>query len=340
MPKVKNILEKIEDAGLVGRGGARFPTALKWASFKESLKHRKIAYLVVNAAEGEPGIKKDAYLLAEKPELVINGIYLAYQFFGPAKFKKIYFFIKHEYYRDYSKKLKEILDTKKYRALSKKAEFFIKPESPMYICGEETTIINILSGFRSEPKAKPPFPTVSGIHNHPTLVNNVETFYDISLVNKNEYQGHRLYTLGGAVKHRGVFSLPAAISVAEVLRATNNYQDFDFFVITGGEVCGELLRSDQLQAPVEGSALVMVFNKQKTDLKKLLAYWLKFYESESCGLCTACREGSHRLRELSAQKNYDRELFNDLLDNLEDSSFCALGSSLALTVKSMQKNIK
>ncbi len=339
MAKTLTILQKIEAAGLVGRGGARYPTASKWASFQASLKNREMGYIVINGAEGEPGIKKDAYLLAEKTEAVVNGVYLANQFFGNDKIKKIYFFLKHEYYRDYSKKIKSVLDTKKYRDLSKKVEFFIKPESPMYICGEETSIINIISGRRAEPRLKPPFPTQSGIHNHPTLVNNVETFYDISLVSSDTYDGHRLYTLGGAVKHRGVFSLPAVMSVREVLQATNNYPDFDFFVMTGGEVCGELLRSDQLQAPVEGSALIMVFDKKKTDLKKLLAYWLKFYEAESCGLCSACREGSYRLRELSQQPNYDKQLFNDLLDNLEDSSFCALGSSLALTVKSMMENI-
>jgi NADH:ubiquinone oxidoreductase subunit F (NADH-binding) len=340
MAKTLNILQKIEAAGLVGRGGARFPTATKWASFQQSLKTKAIGYIVVNAAEGEPGIKKDAYLLAEKPEAVINGVYLAYQFFGPDKIKKIYFFLKHEYYRDYSKKIKAVLDTKKYRVLAKKLEFFVKPTAPMYICGEETAIVNILSGRRSEPRLKPPFPTESGIHGHPTLLNNVETFYDISSVDSGEYDGRRLYTLSGAVSHRGVFSLPAVLSVAEILRATNNYPDFDFFVMTGGEVCGELLRSDQLQNSIEGSGLVMVFDKQKTDLKKLLAYWLKFYETESCGLCAACREGTYRLRELSAQKQYDRELFNDLLDNLEDSSFCALGSSLSLTVKSMMENLK
>lgn len=340
MAKILNILQKIEAAGLVGRGGARFPTAIKWASFQQSLKNREIGYIVVNAAEGEPGVKKDDYLLREKPEAVINGIFLANQFFGPAKIKKIYFFLKHEYYRDYSKKIKAILDAKKYRPLSKKLEFFVKPESPTYICGEETAIVNIISGRRAEPRLKPPFPTESGIHNHPTLINNVETFYNISLVGSDSYEGHRLYTLSGAVKHRGVFSLPATFSAREVLQATNNYPDFDFFVMTGGEVCGELLRSDQLQAPVEGSGLVMVFDRQKTDLKKLLAYWLKFYEAESCGLCAACREGGYRLRELSMQKDYDQQLFNDLLDDLEDSSFCALGSSLALTVKSMQENIK
>lgn len=340
MAKTLNILQKIEAAGLVGRGGARYPTAHKWASFQASLKTRELGYIVINAAEGEPGIKKDAYLLAEKPEAVISGLYLADQFFGPDKIKKIYFFLKHEYHRDYSKKIKAVLDTKKYQALAKKLEFFIKPESPLYICGEETAIINIISGRRAEPRLKPPFPTQSGIHNHPTLVNNVETFYDISLVDSDKYRGERLYTLAGVASHRGVFSLPALMNVGEILHATNNYPNFDFFVMTGGEVCGELLRSNQLQAPVEGSGLIMIFDKQKTDLKKLLAYWLKFYESESCGLCATCREGSYRLRELSQQTNYDKQLFADLLDDLEDSSFCALGSSLSLTVKSMMENLK
>jgi NADH:ubiquinone oxidoreductase subunit F (NADH-binding) len=336
----KNIIQKIDEVGLVGRGGAGYPTALKWMAVKNALKKKKVGFIVVNGAEGEPGVKKDGYLLANKTEEVVNGVYLAYQFLDSTKIKKIHFFLKAEYYKAYSKKIKEVLKNKKYRLFYDKVEFFCKPETPSYICGEETAIVNIIEGHRPEPRLKPPFPADSGMNYHPTLINNVETFYNVSLIDKGDYEGKRLYTLTGAVKHKGVFSLSASISAEEILRDTRNYPDFDFFVMTGGEVCGELLRSDQLQAPVEGSGLLMVFDKKKTDYKKLLNYWLKFYETESCGACTACREGTYRLHELANKPEYDKQMFDDLIHNLEESSLCSLGSSLPVTVKSYFENIQ
>ncbi len=335
-----DIITKIEEFGLTGRGGAAFPTAQKWLAVKKALDTQDLGYIIVNGAEGEPGVKKDEYILAHKSEDLINGVYLAYKFLGSKKIKKVYFFLKHEYYKKYLSSIKKILIDKKYKSLAAKVEFVMKPETPSYICGEETAILNIIEGKRPEPRLKPPFPSQKGLFGKPTLINNVETLFDVSLIDKGVYQGERLYTLSGAVAHRGVFSLSPTMSAEEILRATNNYPSFDFFVITGGEVCGELLRSDQLQSPVEGSCLLMVLDKKNTDQKKLLDYWLKFYETESCGYCSACREGSYRLRELSQQKNYDKQLFSDLLDNMEESSVCALGSSLPQTVKSFFENIK
>jgi len=261
-------------------------------------------------------------------------------FLGKNKIKKVYFYISKEYFKLYSKSLLKILKAeKKYSSLESKFQFFIKPIKPSYIAGEETAIINIIEGKRAEPKKRPPYPSNSGLFKLPTLINNVETFHSISLVNKNKYQGKRLYTIAGAVKNKGVYSLPSEISAEEVLKITDNYPSFDFFALLGGEVCGEVLDKHQLLAPIEGSGFIMIFDKQKTDKEKLLDYWLKFYESESCGLCTACREGSYRLREITKQTKFDKQNFNDLLENLELSSLCSLGSSLPQTVKSYLENI-
>ena len=338
--KSGSIIEKIERAALCGRGGAGFSVASKWLAVKSALKSGTGGYIIVNAAEGEPGIKKDAYLLANDLELVIDGINISYNFLTKSKIKKIYFYTNKEYFKLYSKSILNVLKSdKKYSSLASKFEFFIKPVKPSYIGGEETAIINIIEGNRAEPKRRPPYPSDCGLLNLPTLINNVETFHSVSLVDKNKYHGNRLYTISGAVKHKGVYSLPSEFSAEEILRATNNYPNFDFFVIIGGEVCGEVLDSHQLLAPVEGSGFIKVFDKQKTDKEKLLDYWLKFYESESCGLCTPCREGSYRLREMVKKKKYDKQKFSDLLENLEQASFCSLGSSLPQTIKSYLENI-
>lgn len=339
MPKNNNIIKLIEDAGLVGRGGASYPTAKKWAAVKESLRAKKTAYIIVNGAEGEPGVKKDGYLLKHYPEEVLNGVFLADQFLGTDKVKKIYFFLNQEYYQAYAAGLKKILAAKKYGPLEKKIEFVVKPEVLTYISGEETALLNIIEGKKIEPRLRPPYPTSQGLFNFPTLINNVETFYNVSLVSRGKYRDERLYTINGAVKRPGVYSLPTTLSIEEVLRHTSNYPVFPFFVQVGGEASGEVLNSSQLAAPVEGAGSIMVYNEAKTDKNKLINYWLKFYFQQSCGNCTICREGTYRLVEMMKSPHHDRKLFAEIIDVLDDSSFCALGYSLPLPIRTYRHNV-
>lgn len=339
MPKKNNILEQIDAAGLVGRGGASYPTAQKWEAVKMALKTKKTGYIIINGAEGEPGVKKDGYIIRYYPEEVLNGVYLADQFLGSDKIKKIYFFLNQEYFRAYGPGIKEILKQKKYVALAKKLEFFIKPERLTYISGEETALLNLVEGKKVEPRLKPPYPTAYGLHGRPTLINNTETFYDVSLVSRGRFKNERFYTLDGALRHRGVFPLAADLSVEEVLRQTGNYPDFPFFVQVGGEASGEVLNSEQLSAGVEGAGSIMVYDKRKTDKDKLIKYWLKFYHEQSCGNCTTCREGTYRLWEMASQKSYDHKLLRELVEVLDETSFCALGRSLPIPLKSYFQNI-
>lgn len=340
MPKKKDILEQIDAAGLVGRGGASYPTAEKWAAVKSALKNRKAGYIIINGAEGEPGVKKDGYIIRHYAEQVLDGVCLADRFLGPDKVKKVYLFLNQEYFRAYGPRIKEILKQKKYAALAKKLEFFIKPERLAYVSGEETALLNLIEGKKAEPRLKPPYPTAYGLHGRPTLINNIETFYDVSLLSRNQFKNERFYTLDGAVKHRGVFPLPADLSIEEILRQTGNYPDFPFFVQIGGEASGEILNSEQLSAGVEGTGSIMVYDRKKTDEDKLTKYWLKFYHQQSCGQCTTCREGTYRLWEMAGQKSYDHKLFWDLVEVLDETSFCALGRSLPVPLRSYLQNIK
>ncbi len=334
-----NILQKIADAGLVGRGGASFPAAQKWAAVKAALKTKKIGYIILNGAEGEPGVKKDGYIIEYFPEDVINGIFLADNFLGAEKIKHIYFFLSQQYYKKFGPKLKQILKTKKYLNLDKKIKFIVKPEKLTYICGEESALLNLIEGRKIEPRLKPPYPTSHGLFTSPTLINNTETFYNISLVSRGRFKNERFYTLNGAVKHRGVFSLSAELTIADVLKGTNNFPRFPFFVQVGGEAAGEILRSDQLNRPVEGAGSIMVYEGRKTDAAKLIKYWLNFYRQQSCGNCVVCREGTYRLLELINKKNYDKKLFWEIISALEETSFCGLGRSLPTPIKSYYLNI-
>ena len=339
MVKKTNILSLIDEAGLVGRGGASFPTAKKWIAVKEALKSKKIGYIILNGAEGEPGVKKDGYLIKYFPEEVINGILLANNFLGHNKIRKIFVFLNHEYFKNYAAGLKKILSVKKYSLLAHKIEFIVKPEILTYISGEETALINLIEGQKVEPRLKPPFPTSHGLFGHPTLINNTETFYDVSLVSRGKYLNNRCYTVNGAVKRPGVFCLPTSLSIEDVLRKTNNYPSFKFFVQVGGEASGEILNSEQLNAPVDGAGSIMVYDLKKTNKNKLLKYWINFYQKQSCGNCTICREGTYRLLELVNQKQYDKKLFQELLEVLDESSFCALGKSLPIPIKSYFANV-
>ena len=340
MSKEQTFISRLAASGLCGRGGAGYPAAAKWEAVKAALGRSGRGYIIVNAAEDEPGVKKDAWVLEHGAAELVSGLEAALHYLGPDKIIKVYFFASRQYERLLAPGLAKVLAGRKHETLRQKWKFFAKPERPAYISGEETAILNIIEGRRAEPRLKPPYPTVSGLYHHPTLISNAETFYSAGLVAQGRYHGERLYTIGGDVKHRGVFSLPAAASAEEILRATHNYPEKDFFVIAGGSVCGEVWRSDQLQAPVEGSGLLLVMDGRQTKKRLLLERWLKFYEQESCGACTACREGTYRLRELFSQKDFDRRLFEDLLDNLESSSRCALGAGLAGIVKSLENNIK
>lgn len=278
-------------------------------------------------------------MLNNYPEEVVNGIYLIYNFLGRQKIKHVYFFLNHDYYKKYSLKIKEVLSQKKYSGLEDKVIFIVKSEDLFYISGEETAILNFIEGKKIEPRLKPPYPTDHGLFKSPTLINNVETFYDISLVSKKQFKNERFYSINGVARHKGVYHLSAVLSIEDVLRHTGNLPDFPFFVQVGGEAAGEVLNSEQLNRPIEDAGSITVYDLKNTDQHKLLNYWINFFAAQSCGNCTTCREGTYRLKELLIQKKFDKKLFWDLIDNLEETSFCALGRSLPVPIKSYFMNI-
>jgi len=339
MYKQSNVIQRIEEAGLVGRGGAAFPVAKKWMAVRNSLKGKKEGYIVINGAEGEPGVDKDGYIINNYPEEVINGVSVADNFLGKDKIKNIYFFLNKEYYQKYSTGLKKILETKKYSVIAKKLIFVVKQADLTYISGEETALLNLIEGKKVEPRLKPPYPHECGLFNKPTLVHNTETFYNISLVAKNKYKNERFYTLTGAVRRRGVYKLSAGLTIKEILIKTENLPKFNFFVQVGGGAAGEVLNSEQLDRPVGGVGSIMVYDLIHTDHKKLLRYWLNFFHEQSCGNCSTCREGTYRLWEIINAPKFDKELFWNLVTLLDETSFCYLGRSLPVPIRSYFLNI-
>ena len=300
-------------------------------------------YVICNASEGEPGVKKDGYILENFGERVINGMKIATDFLSTDNIKnrkskcdiKSYIFINHKYHKKFGKKLNKIIaDDKKY-----KIELFVKPAGSGYIGGEETSILNAIEGKRIEPRLRPPFPITNGLWGCPTLINNVETFYNVSLVAADEYKKNRFYTVSGDCPNGGVYELSDDLTIEKILKETNNYPKFDFFVQVGGDASGEVLNNKQLDKPASGAGSITIYNTKKYKPEEMLKKWISFFVNESCGQCAPCREGAYRLNEIINSPEINWELLEELLNNLDEASFCGLGSVVPIPIRSYRRNV-
>lgn len=330
--KMKNsLINKIEKAGLVGRGGAEYPTAKKWREVKMTPGNEK--YVVCNASEGEPGMFKDLYILKNHLEKVVQGMVLALDYL---KSKDAFLNINEKYYRQIKPKLAKVI--KKYNRRGYNVQIFSK--EPSYIGGEETALLNAIEGKRVEPRLKPPYPSLAGLFNKPTLINNVETFYNVAYVDDNIFVDNRFYSVSGKVKKKGVYFLPVDLTVEEILKKTGNYPNFEFFVQVGGSAAGPVFNFKQIKKQkMIGAGGLEVYDR-KTDAKKIILRWVKFYQNESCGKCGPCRMGTYQLYDLiKKNKNVPwREIF-EILETTEETSFCALGKSVSIPINSYYANV-
>ena len=187
-----DIVEKIEKAGLTGRGGAGYPTAKKWQEVAKAVGDKK--FVVCNASEGETGLFKDIHILTNYPDMVVKGMVLALDHLHA---KDAYFNLNKRYYRLIRSKLEPII--KEYNDKGYNIKIFV--EEPSYIGGEETALLNGIEGKRTEPRSKPPYPSQAGLYAKPTLINNVETLYNIACVADGTYDKKRFYCLSGKFKN-------------------------------------------------------------------------------------------------------------------------------------------
>ena len=326
-----DIISKINEAGLVGRGGAGFPTAKKWEMVKAA--KADIKYVVSNASEGELGMYKDLYILKHYPEMVFKGMILAMDAIGT---KEAYFNFNERYYLMTKLKIKRLI--KKYE--KEGYHFHVYQEHPSYIGGEETALLNGIEGKRVQPRIKPPYPVTSGLFGKPTIINNIETFFNVAQVAEGTYERKRFYCLNGPVECPGVYHLPEDWTIDKVLKQTGNWPDFRFFVQIGGSSSGPVLHYDQLHEHVmTGAGSLEVYPATVTP-RQILTKWFKFYAEESCGKCTPCREGSYQLYELIKKKGAIpwKEIM-EIVETMEKTSFCGLGYSIGTPVKSYMKNV-
>lgn len=322
-----DIITKLKKSGLKGRGGACFATWAKWSMVKVTPGRKK--YVVVNGSEGEPGAKKDHYILENHPEKLIDGIRIALDYLNATK---AYIYLNPVYFKKFGLALRTLIK-------DRPIELVRKPEHAGYAGGEETSVLNALEGRRIEPRLKPPFPPESGLWHYPTLINNVETLYAVSLIASGDYYNERLYTIGGDCLWTGVYSFPEDLTIKKILKKTDNLPNYDFFVQVGGDASGEALNRDQLERPAAGNGQITVYSVYKHNPSKLIAGWLNFFARESCGQCAPCREGTFRLREMAAASEPDWEKIAQIMNALSETSFCGLGCAAPVAVTSYINNV-
>ena len=325
------IIKKIKAANLIGRGCNNFSTAEKWELVRKA-KTRDAKYIICNISESEPGVFKDEYILKNFPDKIIDGIKIAMK---TLKVKKAFIYLNPEYYKKYYDNLVNLIN-------SFNIELYQKPLHD-YIGGEETAVVNSMEGKRVEPRLKPPYPVTSGFYNQPTLVNNCETFYAVSLINSGEYKHTRFYCLSGDDIEKKVLELSVDITVFQVLKEFRHSPSDKYFYQVGGGASGTCYNHKQLNRKYSGLASIIIYNKNKSE-KNIVMNWLDFFKDESCGQCVSCREGTYRLRNLMEEyyKNskLDKDLFSDLIFSLQNTSFCPLGRISANAMLSYFKNIK
>ncbi|MFH1610628.1 MAG: NADH-ubiquinone oxidoreductase-F iron-sulfur binding region domain-containing protein [Patescibacteria group bacterium] len=344
------IINKIKKANLIGRGCNSFATADKWELVRKA-KTKDSKFVICNISESEPGVFKDKYILEMWQERVVEGIKLAMKTVGA---KKGFIYINPEYYDHFFDHLIATI-----RSQEVDIEIYEKPLHD-YIGGEETAVINSMEGKRVEPKLKPPYPTTEGFLNQPTLVNNCETFYAVSLINSDEYKNTRFYCCSlstSATNHsyasadklfvlqnKQVLELPTNITIRKALLEFGHNPSDKYFYQVGGGAGGNCYNHKQLNRKFSGLASIIIYNKNKSE-KDIVLKWLDFFKNESCGQCVPCREGTFRLRNIMEEyfqdnSSLNKEVFEDLIYTLQNTSFCPLGRISANAMLSYFKNVK
>jgi len=349
------IIKEIIDSGLKGRGGAGFPTGLKWKFAAQQQANEK--FVICNADEGEPGTFKDREILLQVPRKVLSGMGICAKAIGA---KKGIIYLRGEYEFMFPELQAEI-DFFNEHAQKAGLDFsvFIRLGSGAYVCGEETALIESIEGKRGEPRNKPPFPVVNGLMDKPTVINNVETFVNVVLINKlgveqfnnlgtSDSRGSKLFSVSGDTKKAGVYELELGMKLSDFV---DEFGDGDTKAVQVGGASGHCVPRRDFDKTIIGfegiptGGSMMLFNSTRS-MYNILHNFLDFFEEESCGQCTPCRVGTQQLRKgIEAVKTGERscEYIEDLIkltDTMKLTAKCGLGQSVGNSFNSIIKNFR
>ena len=377
--QLKNILEqkippeeviaRVKASGLRGRGGAGFPTGLKWSFMPRQLPGDK--YLVCNSDEGEPGTFKDRDILRYNPHALIEGMAIgAYAMGIPVGYNYIHGEIWQEY-KIFEQALEEARSAgylgKQILGSDFSFELHAHHGYGAYICGEETALLESLEGKKGQPRFKPPFPASYGLFGKPTTINNTETFAAVPFLlqvgpeaylklGKPNNGGTKIFSISGDVVRPGNYEIPLGTPFAKLLELAGGMRDGIKIkaVIPGGSsapvIPGEMMMSMDMDydsiskaGSMLGSGAVIVMNETRCMVKSLLRLSY-FYHEESCGQCTPCREGTGWLWRMVNRIEHgqgrleDLEMLGDVAGNIMGRTICALGDAAAMPVRGMLKH--
>jgi NADH-quinone oxidoreductase subunit F len=359
------VLREVTESRLLGRGGAAFPTGVKWEAVagQPALPH----YLVCNADESEPGTFKDRVLMEQDPFALVEAMTIAAFATGC---EHGYVYVRAEYPLAH-KRLENAFEQARVRGLlggdvsgsGFAFDIELRIGAGAYVCGEETALFQSIEGYRGEPRNKPPFPVEVGLFGKPTVVNNVETLFNVLEVLSDtgaEYAktgtegstGTRLFCLSGHVGRPGLYEVPFGMPLRELLELAEARPAKA--VLLGG-AAGSFLRPDQLDLPLTfedaraadaslGSGVVIVYD-ESADLVDAVLRIAEFFRDESCGQCVPCRVGTVRqeeaLHRLASKKTNGNELvvLSELAEVMRDASICGLGQTAASAVQSAMTNL-
>ena len=361
------IIGQVKDSGLRGRGGAGFPTGLKWSFVPQN--DGKPHYLVVNADESEPGACKDIPIMMANPHALIEGVIItsyairannAFIYIRgevPEAMRRVAFAVKQA--REAGLIGRNILGS------GFDIDIVVHAGAGAYICGEETALLNSLEGLRGQPRLKPPFPAVAGLYASPTVINNVETIANIPYIvgrgvdwfrqfGTEKSPGFKVFAVSGHVNRPGIYEAPLGITMRELLDYAGGMRDghkLKFWLPGGSSV--PLLTDDHLDVPLTyedmaeagtmlGTGTPMLFD-DTVSVVKAVTRWLEFYKHESCGKCTPCREGTYWITGMLEELEHGRgsqaqlEVINSACSQIGGRSFCALGDAAATPYPSAMK---
>ncbi|MFZ6639716.1 NADH-quinone oxidoreductase subunit NuoF [Undibacterium sp. TC4M20W] len=367
----EQVIAELKASSLRGRGGAGFPTGLKWSFMPRQFPGQK--YLVCNTDEGEPGTFKDRDIIRYNPHALIEGMAIGAYAMG---ITVGYNYIHGEIFADYDRFEEALEEARAANMLGDKiagSEFNFQLHAfhgyGAYICGEETALLESLEGKKGQPRFKPPFPASFGLYGKPTTINNTETFAAVPFVlamggekyaalGKPNNGGTKIFSMSGDVAKPGNYEVPMGTPFATLLELAGGMRDGKKIkaVIPGGSsmpvLTGDVMMATDMDydsiakaGSMLGSGAVIVMDETRCMVKSLLRLSY-FYFEESCGQCTPCREGTgwlyrmvHRIEHGHGRPD-DLDMLNSIADNIQGKTICALGDAAAMPVRAMIKNFR
>ncbi|MDX6227149.1 MAG: NADH-quinone oxidoreductase subunit [Frankiales bacterium] len=358
------VISQVKDSGLRGRGGAGFPTGMKWGFIPQG--DGKPHYLVVNADESEPGTCKDMPLLMASPHTLVEGVIISSY---AIRASHAFIYVRGEVLHIVRRLQQAVQEAYAAGFLGVdilesgySLELTVHAGAGAYICGEETALLDSLEGYRGQPRLRPPFPAVAGLYASPTVINNVETIASVpSIMSKGaawfasmgteKSKGFVLYSLSGHVTHPGQYEAPLGITLRELLDLAGGIREgHELKFWTPGGSSTPILTAEHLDVPLDfesvgatgsmlGTRALQIFD-ETTCIVRAVLRWTEFYAHESCGKCTPCREGTYwmvqilRRLEQGNGTEADLETLVDTCDNILGRSFCALGDGATSPITS------